>query len=250
MDKRIIKSLQDRMFTYEEEFKDFPYKTDPSAVFAHECTYYLEPLTNFIVPEIARRLQEEKSERVEHYLPYVLERYHDAVRKEVNRYKDGEDAFSKVAIKEILSYYNEKMIELKDSDKESRDDFIYSFVELYHETMSNIVRKSPRLALECLAQMRTPKLQLMFLKKQSIMSGLGDLIQKQLIKDDWSDWLPKFFAYPRTNTMEEYLVKWIGRDKLHIKYCKPMFGEDYDQIKIWLKSYEKDREKQNKKIAK
>lgn len=249
MDKQIITLLQERSLAYEKEFEKFPYKQDPAAVFEHECIYYLEPLSKFVLPLLARRLQEHKNEKVTLYLPYILERYHDAVIKELDTYKNGEDSFGKKAAKEILNHYASEVMNFQKANEEQKNSFIVSFVERHHVSFSQIASRTPHVALQLLATLRTPKLQHIFLKKDSIANPIKDLLQNKMLKEDWSLWLDQYFCYPRTDTMEEYMKKWIGRERIHVKIAKPLFGMDYEQAKIWLKNKEKMREKQGVKAV-
>ncbi len=242
MNQQIKAMLLERSDNYQKEFENFPEKQDPSAVFEHECVYYLEPLSKFIVPLLARTLIEDKNDTLENYLPFIIHRYHDSVKKDIDAYKNGEDAFSKKNSKQILTSYNTQVLAYNNGTSSQKDAFVIDFIKFHYQTLEQIAERNPAIALETIAKLRTPKLQYYFLQQETVIEPIKELMQNDWLKSDWSKWLDKYFCYPRTKDFDEYFNKWIGREHLHVKMCKPLFDTYYDQVKIWLKNMEKKKE--------
>lgn len=245
MDQQIVALLQERAQTFEEEFQKFPYKTDPAAVFAHECSYYLEPLSNLVIPLLARRLIENRKEKIEGYLPFIIPRYHETVIKEIEQYRNGEDSFSQKSSKEIVQSYLHQVLPIQSAPQADKDDFAKRFVSEHHLSLEQIATRSPVVALETLAKLRTPLIQYLFLQDRLLTRPIHEHIHHDLIHQEWSRWMERFFCYPRTQDLQAYFGRWIGRDALHIKMCRPLFESYYDQAKLWLKNAEKKRERES-----
>lgn len=243
MDNRIIEQLQSLSLKYLEQFKVFPYKNDPAAIFEYEYHNYLTPILEFIVPNLAKRLFEYPEEHIEFYLPYISERYHHNIKTEVSNILKNHDHLHKKKAKEIQNYFASEILKYSNQDKQIQQGFIIHFITTFLPPIIELSKSSPSVCINLLADLRNPRLQKNLLKHQEISKNLYTYINGQLIHQSWDTWIEKFFTYPRTKDMNEYFEKWIGRDKIHIKMCADIFDPSYyHQAKTWLKAKEKEAE--------
>lgn len=249
MNKIIVKNLQDLSFAYHEKYDAFALKKDPGAVADFEYENYWAILQKNIIPLMIVDSKQDKSFRIESYLPYVIDSCREKVKKEFKLYTQDYEVICKKMSLEIIKYYDANILNYKIADESKRNEFLKYFIREYSPSLIYIAESKPSIILETVAKLRTPQLQRALLKNQIIFNAIKDHVQTNLINDDWTKWLPKYFSYPRTKTIEEYFGKWVARDKIHIKICSEIFGVSYDQIKIWLKTFEKNKEKENMRNA-
>lgn len=244
MNKIIVKALQDLSVSYHEKYESFAFKKDIGALLDFQYENYWTILQKKILPLIIITSRQEKNFNLELYLPYVIEGCRLKVTNEFKLYtQDYEEICKKISL-EIIKYYDANILNYKIADESKRNEFLKYFIMEYSPSLIYIAEIKPSVILETIAKLRTPKLQRALLKNTIIFNAIKEHVQTNLINDDWTKWLPKYFAYPRTQTIEDYFNKWIARDKIHIKICSEIFGVSYDQIKIWLKTFEKNKEKE------
>lgn len=244
MDKELIKMLEIRLEYYEKEFKNLKDKNDSEVVLKHGEKYYLAPLLKFVFPFIMFRLQN-FDEQLEDYLVYIKDSFHEDIIKAVDKFRDNAiKTFPSVA-KEILATYLMTSPMYQHASEDERENYVNDFCYQYELSIEKIAKYFPLATLNLIAQLKTPGIQFNLVRNLVIVEPIKKNIVNQLIHTDWNDWVEKYFCYPRTSSMEEYMDKWIARPQIHIKHGKVFFDVHYEAVKIWLKNKEKMKEKKN-----
>lgn len=244
MDKKIIERLQAHAIDFKKIYSNFPYKSDIEAVFELECKEYLLPLVQDILPFISQRLFAYPHETIEDYLPFILQHYHETVRKELIHYQKDDMQIYKKQSKTIENSFMKHILKYQAENQDIKEKFLIEFFKYNLENIRAISDKAPKVALELVTKLRNPQLQQMLMEDPIIYQNICTYVREDLINQQWDTWVDKYFTYPRTKDLQDYFKKWIGRDKLHIKTCSRLFErEHYEQLKIWLKGQEKKSEK-------
>lgn len=244
MDRQIIEKLQDLAINFKSKYADFPYKNDIEAVFELEFKEYVLPLINNVLPFLSKRLSAHPHESIKNYLPFILAHYHHHIVAELQNHQKDDLLVYKKTSKSIETSFSNHILKYQTQPLEVRNKFIHEFVKFHLENVRAISDKSPKLALALIAKLRNPQIQSAFLKDSIIFYNLVEYTKNTLVNEDWNTWVEQYFTYPRSKDLQDYLSKWIARDKIHIKICSEFFDRvHYEQIKIWLKGKEKMAEK-------
>lgn len=247
MDKDIIKMLNIRLKRYEKSLSEISSKDSKfMAEYAHNN--YVLPIKNFILPFIKVSIFNKRN-TFNDYLGYIKKEY----QEEIKNYAKIEENFSPVqayanVAKLIVQEYSKTVMNFQNSSFEEKEEYVNDFCLMYELQLEKIAASVPILALNIIAHLRTPALQFNLVRNPSILEPIKKTILNKLIHQDWNDWMEEYFSYPRTSSMEEYMNKWVARQKIHIKHSKMLFDQHYEAVKIWLKSKEKLRERRSASI--
>lgn len=242
MKQKIIDSLINCKQSFDKSFEDFAYKMDMSAVFENECQNYLNPICEKIVPILVKELKEDKSQKIEDYFPFISPKYHQAIKKEVDTFEIIDESINKKLSKNIVdNFLKELMNNTKGSEKE-RLNFLITHLKSISHLLKGLLEKDPGLCLITCAQMRNPKMQNMIINNLSrdFTDKLTKFLESQNV-DFFNRTTLKLFCYPQEVTVEDYYKKWIGKDNLHVKFCKNILSTHYESSKQYLKKLEKDK---------
>lgn len=117
-----------------------------------------------------------------------------------------------------------------------KKEYIESFVLEVKDKIEGMSNFNPELLLKALSKIRNPKLQYEFL---NVNNDNIDSIKEYIVSLDDSTFkniVYNYFSYPLDITVEEYHKKWIGKDKIHIKFAKNILKNYSDEDKIDLVS--------------
>lgn len=244
MDKELIKMLEIRLECYEKEFRKVKDKSDSEIVLKHGEKYYLTPLMKFVFPFLMFRLQNH-DEQLDDYLAYIKDCFHEDIIKAVDNFRDNAIKSYPMIAKDILTSYTMTAPNFQHASEDEREDFISDFCYQYELSIEKIAKYIPLATLNLISQLKTPGIQFNLVRNLIIVEPIKKVIINQLIHTDWNEWLEKYFCYPRTSSMEDYMDKWIARPQIHIKHGKVFFDGHYETVKVWLKTKEKVKEKKN-----
>lgn len=236
MDKNIINSLIICKQDFDKKFELFAFKQDFEAVFDHEYKYYVLPICEKIVPLLSKNLKENPNLKINNYYPYIVSKYHDIVKKEIDDYERNSLTMVKNVGKSIIRTFLEELIK---NSKETEDDkitFITNFFKKSAHLFSLIIKSEPLYALTICAQLRNPRLQNLVLTSFSVL--LRKFIEEKDTKTFEEQILP-LFIYPIDISVKDYYKKWVGKEAMHVKFSKDVLGHHYQFAKQTLKNNEK-----------
>ena len=242
MKQKIIDNLINCKQNFDRSFEGFAYKMDMSAVFEHECQHYLNPICENIVPLLVKELKEDKSQKIEDYFSFISPKYHQAIKKEVETFEIVDENINKKISKDIVDDFLKKlMIHTQDSEK-LKLKFLIEHLKSIAPLLKGLLEKDPALCLSTCAQMRNPKMQNMIINSLSkdFTDKLTKFLEGQSV-DVFNKTSLKLFCYPQESTVENYYKKWVGKDNLHVKFCKNILSVHYEESKQYLKKLEKDK---------
>ena len=243
MKKEIVEKLQAYRHSYKREFDLFPFKQDPAAVFEHECKFYLNPIIENVIPLIVEEI-DNKKDKIENYYPYILEHYQQAIKKEIDNIYEKRKNFYKKLSYDIFMNYSRHVMKYQKATITEKNQFIHNFLLKHKENIIEIAKKDAFGLLKLIGNIRTPKIQYAILQEKEIQNAMRIQIQNMMEKNPKFDlWVSNYFCYPRTKTLSEYMDKFLGSEKIHIKFAKEFFEKDYEKAKIILKNIEKNNEK-------
>jgi hypothetical protein len=245
MKKEIVEKLQAYRHSYKREYDLFPFKQDPAAVFEHECKFYLNPIIEHVLPLIMEEI-DQKKDVVESYYPYILEHYQIALKKEIDGIYEKRKNYYKKLSYDIFMDYSRHVMKYQKGTLTEKNQFISIFLQKHQENILEIAKKDGLGLLKLIGNIRTPKIQYAILQEKEIQKALRNQIQVMMEQNPKFDlWLSNYFCYPRTRTLSEYMDKFLGNEKIHIKFAKDFFENNYEKAKIILKNIEKNNEKRN-----
>ncbi len=241
MDTDIIKMLEVYNQLYNKELANIEKHSDIDCLDKIETEFYLNPIEKFVIPFLKIRLFQDQ-EKIENYLPLINEHCHDKVIDLLQKREmlKSQDVCSEIA-KEIVKIYSETVNDFSSATKEEKNQYIEDFCHLYEIPLEKIARITPVLAISVISQLNTPALQLALIRNAQISYSIKNEILTKLIKKNWKTWVEDYFTYPKTDSMDDYMNQWTSNNKIHIKHAKILFDHHYEEVKIWLKTREKNR---------
>jgi hypothetical protein len=242
MNQNIINQLIQCNRNYEENYQNFAFKNDLTAVFDLECREYFAPLATTIIPELLDELEAHPEDKIEGYLPFIAPKYHKAVVTEITSQRNDRLNFAKNLSKKIIFDFTAQAVTYyKKTDKEKAE-FITEFHKANHDFLENIAQHSVELLVNTVAQLRNPKLQYLCIhhlsdaSQQKTQSFFNTMNKQQL-----DTMIKKYFCYPLDISVEQYYVKWLSKEIIHIKFAKNLIGSRYDYTKLLLKMAHKNK---------
>lgn len=240
--EKIINVLIDINHEYEKKLDNFAFKFDPEAVFNFECTNYVALLTERMVPLVAQYLEHNPYDSIENYLPYINPKYHDTFATDIKMWKKRELDALKQSSKNIIKAFTNTVLPYSTKTAEEKNEFIMSFTARYELDLMNMCKIDTELFLTTVANLCNPRLQYFILNvldkemTHTTTTFLTSVNQKALDKI-----LETLVCYPTNITMEEYFDKWVGKDKIYVKFLKNNLGGRYEYAKLFVKMAQKKK---------
>lgn len=240
--EKIIAILIDINIVYEKKLASFPFKHDVGSVFEFECLNYVNILSEKVVPLIAQYLEQNPEESLDTYAQYVNTKYRSTFIDDVKRWKKNEVDVTKNLSRQIIKDFSLNVVQFVQKTDQEKNDFIVNFLQNHEHSLMQICRSDSELLLYTVSQLANPRIQYTILNvlnkeiaascKVLLTNVNGNLFDKLIIK---------LCCYPMDISMEDYCQKWIGKDKIYVKFLKNVLGDKYEYAKLLIKLEHKNK---------
>lgn len=235
MNTKIVNQLIFLNNEYEKIFNNFAEKTDLSKLFEFECENYLQKLTDLVVPIIYTQLQNEPQDKVDFYLPYIKSKYHETVLEELKTIKINDEKRIYNIGKKISQEFNAEILLYKSFLEEDKNIFLEGFYNKNKTIFEEILEQDPAFFVKIVSELRSPKIQYKILNKNKLSTKkIADYLNN-VEKIEFENLLKENVFYPTDIEMDDYYKKWIGKDKIHVKFLKNCLGNRYEYAKMFSK---------------
>lgn len=235
MNTKIVNQLIFLNNEYEKNFEQFAEKTDLSKLFEFECENYVQKLTDSIMPLIYIQLQNNIEDNLNFYLPYIKTKYHSTVIEELKTIKINIEQKIYNIGKKISQEFNNEILLSKNFKEEDKNKILYDFYDKNKEIFDEILTKDPVFFIKFVSELRSPKMQYKILNKNPIsVQKIKEYLNK-IEKIEFEKLLRENIFYPTDIEMDEYHKKWIGNDKIHVKFLKSSLADRYEYAKMFSK---------------
>lgn len=235
MNTKIVNQLIFLNNEYEKVFESFAEKTDLSKLFEFECENYVQKLTDTVVPLIYTQLQNNSHDKLDFYLPYIKTKYHTTVVEELKSIKINDEKRIYNIGKKISQQFNAEILLYKNFKEEEKNQFLEDFYIKNKSIFEEILEQDPAFFVQIVSELRSPKIQYKILNKNKISTQKVAQYLNQTEKMEFEKLLKENVFYPTDIEMDEYYKKWIGKDKIHVKFLKNSLGERYEYAKMFSK---------------
>lgn len=235
MNTKIVNQLIYLNNEYEKVFENFAEKTDLSKLFEFECENYVQKLTDSVVPLIYTQLQTNHQDKLDFYLPYIKAKYHGTVVEELKAIKVNDEKRIYNIGKKISNQFNAEILLYKNFKEEEKNQFLEDFYDKNKNLFEEILEQDPAFFVEIVSELRSPKVQYKILNKNKEATQKIATYLNKVEKVDFEKVLKEHVFYPTDIEMDEYYNKWIGKDKIHVKFLKNALGERYEYAKMFSK---------------
>lgn len=242
--EKIVSILIDINLVYEKKLEAFPFKHDVGAVFEFECAHYVNILSEKVVPLIAQYLDQNPNESLETYAQYVNAKYRSTFIDDVKRWKKNEVDVTKNLSRQIIKDFSLNVVQFVQRSDQQKNDFIVSFLQNHEQALIQICRSDSELLLYTVSQLANPRIQYTILNvlnkeiatscKLLLTNVNGNFFDKMIIN---------LCCYPMDISMEDYCKKWIGKDKIYVKFLKNILADKYEYAKLLIKLEAKNKTK-------
>ena len=238
MNRDITEALVNITQIFEERLEDFAYKYDAVKAKEFEDIHYFEPILEQWVPLIAVEVKQ-NGDNLSDYLEFIKPRFHDIIKKEVEFYEKNqelrvlkESEIIENAFMEVLLKYNTN----PKMQEEEINNFMTNHKSFYEDTALTF----PQMYFQIVANIRSPRIQYSIINSKNTRTALSNYLNR-LSKTDFDKLLKAHFMYPLEIELDIYYKKWIGKNKVHVKFCKNILGSKYDYAKKTIKLMEKGK---------
>lgn len=235
MNTKIVNQLIYLNNEYEKIFETFAEKTDVSKLFEFECENYVQKLTDNVVPAIYSQLQDNPQDKIDFYLPYIKSKYHNTVIEELKAIKINDEKRIYNIGKKISYQFNAEILLYKNFKEEEKNKFLEDFYEKNKKIFEEILEQDPAFFVQVVSELRSPKIQYKILNKNKISAQKVAEYLNKVEKVEFEKVLKENIFYPIDIEMDEYYKKWIGKDKIHVKFLKNSLGDRYEYAKMFSK---------------
>lgn len=235
MNTKIVNQLINLNDEYEKIFNNFAEKNDLSKVFEFECENYVQKLSDNIAPMIYEQLLSNPQDKLDFYLPYIKPKYHETLRDELKSIKNNDEKrIYNIGIK-LVEEFNSEILLYKNLQENEKINFLDCFYNKNKEIFSDILEQDPAFFVKIISELRNPKIQYKLLNKnKDVSKKIFDYLHK-VEKYEFEKVLKDSIFYPTDIEMDEYYNKWIGKDKIHVKFLKSALGDRYEYAKLFSK---------------
>lgn len=235
MNTKIVNQLIFLNNEYEKLLEGFAEKTDFGKIFEFECENYVQRLTDDVVPLIYSQLQTNPQDKLDFYLPYIKSKYHGTVAEELKTIKINDEKRIYNLGKKISKQFNAEILLYKNFNAEEKNKFIDDFYDKNKNIFEEILDHEPAFFVQIISELRNPKIQYKILNKNKESNKKFAEYLLKVEKEEFEKILKENVFYPTDIQMDDYYKKWIGKDKIHVKFLKSSLGERYEYAKMFSK---------------
>ena len=238
MNKDITEKLVNITQKYEEKYEDFAYKYDAIKSKEFEDIHYFDQVIEKVVPLIAIEVKQNGHDLLD-YLEFIKPRYHDIVKKEVEFFEKNKELRVLKESGIIESEFMEVLLK-NNTNPQMQNEEIAKFMKNHKSFYEETALTFPRMYFQIVANIRSPRIQYNLINSKTTKDSLKDYLGK-LSKIEFDQLLKDYFMYPLEVDLEIYYKKWIGKNKIHVKFCKNILGNKYEYAKKATKFLEKGK---------
>lgn len=235
MNTKIVNQLIFLNNEYEKIFENFAEKTDLSKLFEFECENYVQKLTDSVVPIMYVQLQSDPQDKVDFYLPYIKSKYHSTVVEELKAIKINDEKRIYNIGKRISQEFNAEILLYKNFAEEDKNQFLEKFYDKNKSIFEEILEQDPAFFVKTVSELRSPKIQYKILNKNKLSTKKIAEYLNKVEKMEFEKLLKENVFYPTDIEMDDYYKKWIGKDRIHVKFLKNCLGDRYEYAKMFSK---------------
>ena len=235
MNTKIVNLLISLNNDYEKMLQTFSEKNDLSKAFEFECENYVQKLTDDIIPQLYEQLQSNPDDKVEFYFPYIKTKYHSTTVEEIKSIKTNDEQRIYNLGKKIIVDFNHEILIHKGFKDIERNQFLDNFYNKNISIFNEILEQDPYFYVKIVSSLRSPKIQYKMLNKNKEVISKISIYLNKVEKVEFEKFLRDSVFYPTDIEMDDYYNKWIGKDKIHVKFLKGVLGERYEYAKLFVK---------------
>lgn len=220
---------------YENSLKDFPDKNNISKLYFFEIENYKNRITKEIIPLIYNETKSNIEERYDFYFAYIKVKYHKDLIKEIQTYHKNDQFKIMNQSKIMIQDFNKQLISLREKSEEIKIDYISTYYRNNIKFIEDFLEEGLFPFIKMVCEYRNVKLQYKIIHNEKIEKKLNELVN-QLNKKDFDLFIEKYTIYPLDVELDDYYNKWIGYEKLHIKFLNKIINNaKYDYAKLYIK---------------
>lgn len=238
MNKEITERLVNITQEYEEKYEDFAYRYDAVKSKEFEDIHYFDQVLEQIVPLIAIEVKQ-NGDNLNDYLEFIKPRYHDIVKKEVEFFEKNQE-IKVLKESEIIEKEFMEVLLKHNTNPQMQNEEISKFMKNHKDFYEETALTFPRMYFQIVANIRSPRIQYTLINSKTTRVPLQEYLDR-LTQMEFDQLLKDYFMYPLEVELDIYYKKWIGKNKIHVKFCKNILGKKYDYAKKATKFLEKGK---------
>ena len=236
MNEKIIQQLVNIQVDYERSWRDFSFKENNFLVFKHEYKAYYQPLVKEFLPALKKHLNNFREDRIINYHPYIKREWVDLFTQDVKRTEIVGSQFLNKLSENLLADFSHL---LKSYQKTGADHLKHHFLHQFFTNKANsiyiLIKNNPSLGIKTIANIKSPQLQFALINQSiPILESLTHFFATCSLMEA-SHILAEHFDYPNHIPVDKYYRKWVGGEFIHIKFCKLILGDGYENAKNFIK---------------
>ena len=235
MNEQIIQNLVRIQVNYEKSLNSFKNKENDFALFEHECKFYFEPMIKSVIPQLKDFLKTNEKEKIENYLPYILKNWQNSFVKEFKSSSVVGSQFLFKLSESTIKDFNSLLLSYQKTNPELQQHFLSQFFKTKSKSILILLKNDPELGLKTIANLKSPQLQLLLINKNRLIFKELESFFAQTSRESVYRLISLYCNYPPDIKIENYVKQWIGKNYIHIKFCKNILGEYYEDSKKFMK---------------
>ena len=235
MNEQIIQKLVRLQVDYEKSFSFFKNKENDFALFEHECKFYFEPLVKIVIPQLKDFIKTNEKEKLENYLPYILKNWQASFVKEFKSSSLVGAQFLFKLSESTIKDFNSLLLSYQKTNSQLQQHFLEQFFKTKSKSILILLKNDPELGLKTIANLKSPRLQFLLINKNFLIFKELESFFMQTNRESVYRLISLYCNYPHDVKIENYVNQWIGNDYVHIKFCRNILGQYYEDSKKFMK---------------
>lgn len=234
MDETIVQKMIKIQVNYEKSVAFFSHRDNAFALFEYQLKKYFQPLVEQIVPEI-KALKNEKNHLIQPYTEFVLDNWKIPFLKELKKDNIVGAQFLNKLSEDLINDFGNLLMSYKKTNVKLKHHFLSQFFKNKSQSILIILKNNTELGIKTISKLNCPPLQFALINRhEEIFRELSDYFLN-CSKEEVYTILSKYMSYPQELTVDKYLNEWVGGDYIHIKFCKLILGNYYEDTKVYMK---------------
>lgn len=236
MNEQIIQQLIKLQVDYEQSWDEFILKNNEFAQFKHEYQAYYQPLIKEIFPEISKHLNVVKEQNITHYFKYVKTEWVSFCSQYIKKNEMvGSQFLNKLSQDLIVDFSRLLNSYTKTNSDHLKHHFLNQFFTNKANSITILIKNNPELGIRTIAKLKSPQLQFALINQHNeIKDALKDFFSN-CSKMEAYYILGQYCEYPNDIPVNKYYKRWIGGEFIHIKFCKLILDDKYENSKYFIR---------------